>query len=53
MSLNILSQNVRGLNNREKQEAFEEQAQTLQSQIVLIQEHMMNSNNKMYLKIIN
>ena len=50
MSLNILTQNVRGLNNREKQEVFEEQAKTLQSQIVLIQEHMMNLNNKIEFK---
>ena len=50
MSLNILSQNVRGLSNREKQKVFEEQAQTLQTQIILIQEHMMNINNKIEFK---
>ena len=46
MSLNIICQNIRGLNVKEKVEAFEEQVKTLQSHIIIIQEHMLVNNKK-------
>ena len=40
MSLNILCQNIRGLNLNEKVEILEEQEITLQTHIILLQEHV-------------
>ena len=47
MSINIISQNIRGLNVKEKLNCFEEQARKLQSQFILLQEHMLTNNKKL------
>ena len=44
MSIKILSENVRGLNDRNKILMVEKQAKLLNSQIILMQELMLNNN---------
>ena len=52
MSINILCQNIRGLNVQEKVEKLEEQAKILQIQIMLLQEHMLINDKKYHSKIM-
>ena len=52
MSIKILNQNVRGLNDKNKVFMMEKQAKLLNTQIILMQELMLNNNKRLILKNI-